>query len=184
MSLASWAVARLQHRYVSLPGDVAVVLLVLGAPLAGVVRGNQHQSPETHVAGRHQRVVGYVHAHVLHNRKRPQSADGRRHGHFQGDLFINRPLGVHAGIFSVVHQGLGDFTGRRAGIRRHDLHAGLDSPPGDGLVAEHEEPGAGGIGSYRYFSYLVQDSPPDQSMNYSKRNCIYYFLREKETILY
>ena len=57
----------LQHGYVSLPGDIAVVLLILGAPLAGVVGGNQHQSAKSHIAGGHQGVVGHIHAHVLHN---------------------------------------------------------------------------------------------------------------------
>ena len=128
-------VRRLKHGYFGMGSIQAVILLVLAAVAARIIRRNEHESAVyAAVSEREYGVRRNVHANVLHGRERPCSAYGRAAGDLHGGLFVAGPLAVYfiliffANVFKYLRAG-------RSRVRRGNMAAGLVHAPCYGLVA-------------------------------------------------
>ena len=127
------AVGRFQQRDPGELGVVAVVLLVLRAVHAGVVRRDDHDTAlQTHVGRGEERVGGHVQAHVLHADQCPAACHRGPDAHFHGHLLVGRPLAVDV---VVVGERLEDLGAGRARIGRGQLDPRLPGSARDSLVA-------------------------------------------------
>jgi hypothetical protein len=129
-------VGGLQDREVGEAAPMAGILLVLGGGQAHVVRHGHHQTTADPNEGLgHEGVRGHVQADVFHGAEGAAPRQGGADGHFQGDLFVDRPLRVEVCVGGCVFE---DFRRGRAGVGRRDPAAGFPGAAGDGLVARHK----------------------------------------------
>ena len=130
-------IGRLEERAAGEPGEGAVVLLVLGGVHGGVVRRHEDESANRADAREgHERVHGHVQADVLHGDDGAGARQRGADGDFQGDFFVDGPLGLD--FAAEFGDGFEDFGGGGAGVGGGDGTAGMPSGPGDGFVGGEE----------------------------------------------
>ncbi len=119
-------------------GEMPRVLLRLGGDGARIIR-RQHNHPafHAHIIQAHQRVRGYVQAHLLHGHQTPGTGVGRRSRHLHGYLLVGGPLHVD-GTIIILCNGLQHLAGRRPGISCHQPDTGLHGSPGDRLIPHNQ----------------------------------------------
>ena len=126
-------VGGLQHADLGMGREQAVVLLILGAVTAGVVRADDDEAAaHAGVAHREDRIGGHVHADVLHCAQGARAADGRAGDELRRHLLIAGPFAIDVAL--VLGDVFQDLCARRAGIRRRDRAARLPGAPRNGLV--------------------------------------------------
>ena len=132
-------VGRFQHRYFGRFGVIAVILLVLGAEHAGLVRGDDDSAAVDPGIGKgEQRIGRHVQTNVLHGTDGAAAGNRRADGALQGHLFVGRPFRVDFFHLGEVFQYLRTWS---AGIGRGEMNAGLPGAPGDGLIAGEQSLG-------------------------------------------
>ena len=131
--LAFLAVAGFQHGELAELGIVAVVLLVLGAEQARIVRRDHHEGGFRARVGRVEQGVGKdVHPDLLGRDHRTAPRVGRARGGVHGDFFVHGPFRID---FFVLRHILEDLGTGRPGIAAGDLDARFQRAARQGLIS-------------------------------------------------
>ena len=134
------AVGGLDHRNLRVRGVEAVVLLVLRAEKARVVRGHYHEAAvDARVGEREERVGRDVEADVLHRGERARTRYRSAGRGLERDLFVSRPLGIDPGVL-VRREVFENLRRGRSGIRGGEVQPGFPRASGRRLVSGHYLP--------------------------------------------
>src|SRR5690554_841714 len=129
-------IGRFQQRNFRRQSVIPGILFILGTVHTGVVGHHDHQSAvDPGVREGKEGIRRHIQAHMFHGTKYPCPPDRRTGGHFQGDLFIGRPLAVNLLVAADCFR---NFRTRCPGIRRGYHDPGFISPPGYRFVTKHE----------------------------------------------
>ncbi len=127
---------------------LAIVLLVLRTPRAGIVRADDDESAvDAGVREIEQRFARDVKPDMLHRSERARARIARARRRIERDFFVWRPLRAHVRIFREVFENL---RRGRAGVRARISHAGEIRAERDGFVA----------GKQFLHYHLLKISPP------------------------
>ncbi len=138
------AVGGFKHRHLGERAVVAVVLLVLRAMHARVVRRHDHDPALGPGIGQgKKRIGGDVQPHVLHGHQNARAAKRGANPHLEGHLFVRRPLGVDFRM--AGRDGFQNFRTRSPGVSRRQAHPPVQGAQGDRLVAGKKKFGRRGI---------------------------------------